>query len=190
MVKTQDLAIGSGNMRPRRLRDVLPYVPLLFFIFWESGIVHSYFQLITPLYIVGVVSGLSLLVFFAGDRFEKARLLGIPLFFVLLLLRNPVPYILLLLLVVYYFYRNEHLAKTIFILSPLALAEGLGLALDLRIIMLITLVFFLIAASYDLTNAIQARTGALTKGILYASFLLLLVSLSPMISWGSRKMAI
>ena len=187
MVKTLDPAIIRGNMRPRRLRDALPYVPLLFFIFWDSGIVHSYFQLITPLYVVGVVSGLSLLIYFLGDRFEKARTLGIPLFFMLMLLRNPVPYILLMLLVVYYFYRNEHLAKTIFILSPLALAEGLGLALDLRIIMLITLIFFLIAAINDLTNAIQARTGALTKGILYASFVLLLVSLSPIDLLGQQK---
>jgi hypothetical protein len=98
-----------------------------------------------------------------------------------------VPYILLLLLVIYYFYRNEHLAKTIFILSPLALAEGLGLALDTRIVMIITFVFFLIAAGNDLTNAIQARIGALTKGILYASFVLLLVSLSPIDLLGQQK---
>jgi len=187
MVKTQDPALIRGNVRPRRLRDVLPYVPLLFFIFWESGMVHSYFQLITPLHVVGVVSGLSFLIYFAGDRFGKARSLGIPLFFLLMLLRNPVPYILLLLLVVYYFYRNEHLAKPIFILSPLALAEGLGLALDLRIIMLITLVFFLIAAGNDLTNAIQSRIGSFTKGILYASFVLLLISLSPIDLLGQQK---
>ena len=131
--------MSKEKKRPRRLRDFLPYAPLLFFIFWESGIVHTYFQLITPLYVVGTVSGLSLLIYFQRSGFEKAKPLGIPLFFVLLLLRNPVPYILLLLLIVNYFYRNEHLTKTIFILSPLALAEGLGLALDLTVIMLITL---------------------------------------------------
>ncbi len=174
-------------MKPRRLRDFLPYVPLLFFVFWESGIVHSYFRLITPLYIVGVVSGLSLLIYFQENRFEKARWLGIPLFFVLLLLRNSVPYILLLLLVLYYFYRNEYLLKTAFILSPLALAGGLGLALDLRIVMFVSLAFLLIAASYDLTNAIQTRFGTLTKVILYASFVLLLISISPVDLLGQQK---
>ena len=180
-------AVSSIDKRPRRLRDFLPYAPLLFFIFWESGIVHSYFQLITPLYIVGTVSGLSLLIYFAESRFEKARSLGIPLFFMLLLISNPVPYILLLLLVLNYFYRNEYLAKTIFILSPLALAEGLGLALDLGVIMLITLVFFLIAASYDLTTAIRARTKPMITGILYASFILLVISISPVDPLGQQK---
>lgn len=179
--------MSGEDKRPKRLRDFLPYVPLLFFIFWESGIVHSYFQLTTPLYIVGLVSGFSLLLYFAENGFEKARPLGFPLFFMLMLLSNPVPHILLILLVVYYFYRNERLLKTIFILSPLALVEGLGMALDLGVVMLITLVFFLIAASYELTTAIHARTKPLIKGILYASFLLLLVSLSPVDLLGQQK---
>jgi hypothetical protein len=134
----------------------------------------------TPLYIVNRVSGLSLLLFFSWGKFEKARILGIPIFFILFLLRNPVPYIFLLLVVVYYFYRNEYLLKTIFILIPLTIVEGFGIGLDIRITLLITLIFFLIAARYDLGAGLKARVKPLTKGVLYASLILLLISISPL----------
>ncbi|MDM7913535.1 MAG: hypothetical protein QUS09_10600, partial [Methanotrichaceae archaeon] len=129
----RDSTMSSSSGKPTRIRDFLPYLPLLFFIFWESGIIHSYFQLMTPMYIVSLVAGFSLLIFFAWGKFEKARVLGIPIFFMLFLLRNPVPYIFLLLVVVYYFYRNEYLLKTIFILIPLTVSEALGIGLDIRI---------------------------------------------------------
>lgn len=172
--------MSGDSGRQTRVRDLLPFLPLLFFIFWESGIVHSYFQLMTPLYIVNLVSGLSLLLFFSWGKFEKARILGIPIFFILFLLRNPVPYIFLLLVVVYYFYRNEYLLKTIFILIPLTIVEGFGIGLDIRITLLITLIFFLIAARYDLGEGLKARVKPLTKGVLYASLILLLISISPL----------
>jgi uncharacterized membrane protein len=175
----RDSTMSSNSGKPTRVRDFLPYLPLLFFIFWESGVVHSYFQLMTPMNIVSLVSGLSLLIFFAWGKFEKARVLGIPIFFMLFLLRNPVPYIFLLLVVVYYFYRNEYLLKTIFILIPLTIAEALGIGLDIRITLLITLIFFLIAARYSLGDGLKARVKPLTKGILYASLILLLISISP-----------
>jgi uncharacterized membrane protein len=176
----RESSMSGDSGRQTRVRDLLPYLPLLFFIFWESGIVHSYFQLMTPLYIVNLVSGLSLLLFFSWGKFEKARILGIPIFFILFLLRNPVPYIFLLLVVVYYFYRNEYLLKTIFILIPLTIVEGFGIGLDIRITLLITLIFFLIAARYDLGEGLKARVKPLTKGVLYASLILLLISISPL----------
>ncbi len=181
--------MSSDSMKPTRVRDYLPYLPLLFFVFWESGIVHSYFQLMTPMYVVSLVSGLSLLIFFSWGRFEKARVLGIPIFFMLFLLRNPVPYIFLLLVVVYFFYRNEYLLKTIFILIPLTITEGLGIGLDIRITLLITLIFFLIAARYSLGEGLKASASMkpITKGVLYASLILFLISISPLDPLAKEK---
>ncbi len=173
-------SMSSNSWRTARVRDYLPYLPLLFFIFWESGIIHSYFQLMTPMYVVSLVSGLSLLIYFAWGRFEKARILGILFFFIPFLLRNPVPYIFLLLVAAYYFYRNEYLLKTIFILIPLTIVEGLGIGLDVRITLLITLIFFLIAVRYQLEDAMKAKMKPITKGILYGSFILLLISISSL----------
>lgn len=173
-------SMSSNSWRTARVRDYLPYLPLLFFIFWESGIIHSYFQLMTPMYVVSLVSGLSLLIYFAWGRFEKARILGILIFFIPFLLRNPVPYIFLLLVAAYYFYRNEYLLKTIFILIPLTIVEGLGIGLDVRITLLITLIFFLIAVRYQLEDAMKAKMKPITRGILYGSFILLLISISSL----------
>jgi len=176
----RESSMSGDSGRPIRVRDLLPFLPLLFFIFWESGTAHSYFQLMTPLYIVNLVSGLSLLLFFSWGKFEKARILGIPIFFILFLMRNPVPYIFLLLAVVFYFYRNEYLLKTVFILIPLTIVEGFGIGLDIRITLLITLVFFLIAARFELGEGLRAGVKPLTKGVLYASLILLLISVSPL----------
>lgn len=179
--------MSSDSKKPIRVREYLPYLPLLFFIFWESGIVHSYFQLMTPMYVVSLVSGLSLLIFFSWKRFEKARVLGIPIFFILFLLRNPVPYIFFLLVIAYYFYRNEYLLKTIFILIPLTIVEALGIGLDIRITLLITLIFFLIAARYSLREGLKAGVKPITKGVLYASLILLLISVSPLDPLAKEK---
>ncbi len=176
----RESTMSSDSRKPIRVRDLLPYIPLLFFIFWESGIVHSYFRLMTPLYAVNLVSGLSLLLYFSWGRFEKARFLGLPIFFMLFLLRNPVPYIFLLLAVVYYFYRNEYLLKTVFILIPLAIVEGLGIGLDIRITLLITIIMFLIAVRFELGEGLRVKVKPLTKGVLYASLILLLISISPL----------
>lgn len=185
--KGSDLTMSSEPRKPARVRDYIPYIPLLFFIFWESGVVHSIFRLMTPMYVVSLVSGLSLLIFFLWKRFDKVRPLGIIIFFMPFLLRNPVPYIFLLLLVVYYLYRNEYLLKTAFILLPLALVEGLGLALDVRITLAITFVFFIIAAIYDLGAASRAKAKPITKVALYVSLILLLISLSPVDPLGQEK---
>lgn len=179
--------MSSDSSKPTRVRDYLPYLPLLFFIFWESGIVHSYFRLMTPMYVVSLVSGLSLLIFFSWGRFEKARILGIPIFFILFLIRNPMPYIFLLLVIVYFFYRNEYLLKTIFILIPLTITEALGIGLDIRITLLITLIFFLIAARYSLGEGLKARVKPITKGVLYASLILFLISISPLDPLAKEK---
>lgn len=170
-----------------RARDYLPYIPLLFFIAWESGIVHSVFKLMTPMYVVSIVSGLSLLVFFSWKKFDKARPLGIVLFFIPFLLRNPTPYIFLLLAVTYYFYRNEYLLKTAFILLPIALVEGLGLALNIWITLLITFVFFIVAASYDLGAATKMQVKPITRVALYVSMIMLLISFSPIDPLGQIK---
>ena len=161
-----------------RIRDFIPYLPLLFFICWDSGIVHSIFQLTTPMYVVSLISGLSILIFFSWKRFEKARALGIIIFFMLFLLRNPVPYIFLLLFVAYYFYRNEYLQKTFLILIPLAVVDGLGLALNIWLTLLITFAFFLIAALNDLGSAKNAEIKTITKAVLYVSLVLLFIGFS------------
>jgi hypothetical protein len=178
MASTQLFAMSGKNEGPRRLREFLPYVPLLFFIAWESGIIHNYFKLMTPLSVVSLVSGLSLLFYFTWAKFEREKPIGIFLVFIVMLLNNPVPYLLLLLMITFYFQRNEQLLKTSLILSPLALVEGLGMALDLRIVMLITLGFFVFAVSHEL-NGIQAKTKPLMWFILSSSFILLLLSISP-----------
>jgi hypothetical protein len=41
----RESSMSGDSGRQTRVRDLLPYLPLLFFIFWESGIVHSYFNL-------------------------------------------------------------------------------------------------------------------------------------------------
>ncbi len=179
--------MSSESKAPARARDYIPYLPLLFFICWESGIIHSVFKLMTPMYVVSLVSGLSLLIFFSWKRFEKARPLGIIMFFIPFLLRNPTPYIFLMLAVIYYFYRNEHLLKTTFILLPIAMVEGLGLALNTWITLLITFAFFVVASVYDLGDASKVQVKPITKAALYVSMILLLISLSPIDPLGQIK---
>ncbi|MFB3763916.1 MAG: hypothetical protein ACE14P_01555 [Methanotrichaceae archaeon] len=183
----RDPKMSSESKAPARARDYIPYVPLLFFIAWESGIIHSTFKLMTPMYVVSLVSGLSLLIFFSWKRFEKARMLGIIMFFIPFLLRNPVPYIFLLLAAIYYFYRNEHLLKTAFILLPIAIVDGLGLALNTWITLLITFIFFVFASIYDLGAASKVQVKPITKAALYISMTLLLISLSPIDPLGQMK---
>lgn len=179
--------MSSEPRTQARARDYLPYIPLLFFIAWELGSIHSIFKLMTPMYVVSLVSGLSLLIFFSWKRFEKARPLSIIMFFIPFLLTNPTPYIFLMLAVIYYFYRNEYLLKTAFILLPIALVDGLGLALNLWITLLITFVFFVVAAIYDLGAASKEQVKPITKAALYASMILLLISFSPIDPLGQIK---
>ncbi len=171
--------------KPARLRDLLPFAALIFFILWESGMLHSFFKLTTPLTVTNLVAGVSLLVFFSWPGFERARFLGIPLFFVPFLLRDPVPYIFILLIVVFYIYRNEYLIKTSLILLPIAIVEGLGIALDPRVTLLVTIALLLMAAWYDL--AAPRPIKPLIRGILYASFILLLISFSPVDPLAQQK---
>lgn len=177
----------SRGERPARLRDCTPYLILLVFLAWEAGMVHGLFHLTTPLLIVDLVGGLLLIIYFSWPRFEGARVLGIPLFFMLFFMRPALPYILFLLAFAFCLYRNEALLKTIFILSPFALAEGLGLAIDSRIVLLCTIIFTLVAARYDLLEAAQANVKPLIKGLLYLSLVLLLISVSPVDPLASDK---
>lgn len=179
--------MSNNSKEPLRLRDLIPYLPLLFFIIWEVGVVHAYLHLMTPLYVVDLVAGLSLLIFFAWPRFEKARVLGLVIFFMLFLIRNPVPYIFLLLIVAYYFYRNEYLLKSALILLPLALVDGLGLNLSFWVLMLLTLAFFAVAVLYDLQEAGKRDLKPLTKVTLYVSLILILISLSPLDPLAQKK---
>jgi hypothetical protein len=179
--------MSNNSKKPLRVRDLVPYLPLLFFIIWESGAVHAYLQLMTPLYVVSLVSGLSLLIFFAWPRFEKARVLGPVIFFLLFLIRDPVPYIFLLLVVVYYFYRNEYLLKTAFILLPLTVVDGLGLNLGFWLMLLITLAFSAIAVLYNLQEADKRELKPLTKAALYISLILILISFSPIDPLAQKK---
>lgn len=177
----------SSEERPARLRDFLPYLSLLAFLLWESGMVHGYLRLTTPLLIVDLVGGLLLIIYFSWPRFEGARILGIPMFFILFFSRTPLPHILFLLALVFCLYRNEALLKTTFILSPFALVEGLGLAIDARITFLVTLLFILIAARHDLNEQLQAKVKPLVGGMLYISMILLLISVSPVDPLASEK---
>jgi uncharacterized membrane protein len=169
---------SEDNAKPTRLRDCLPYLPLLFFILWESGFLHSQLHLITPLYLANLISGLSLLLYFSQERFQKARALGAVLFFIPFLVRDPAPYIFLVLAATASFFRNEQLLKTIFILSPLALQEGLGLGFDLRWMLLFTLLFALVASRHSLLSS-REREEKIPRLLIFLSFLILLTSLSP-----------
>ena len=174
-----------------RLKEYASFIPLLFFIFWESGVLHAYFKWMTPMYLVSLVSASSLLIFFSLGDFGKLRLLAIPIFVLVLLLPNPVPYLFLLLVLIYLFARNSFLLKTVIILSPLALVEGLGIGLPLWLTILFTLLFFFIATRYsgrleeDKTKNIQIKT--VTKAILYVSLILILLSFSTIDPFASQK---
>ena len=176
-----------------RLKEIISFIPLLFFIFWESGIVHAYLKLMTPLYLVSLVSALSLLIFFSLGDFGKLRLLAIPIFFLALLLSNPVPYLFLLLAVIYLFARNSVLLKTVIILSPLALIEGLGIGLPLWLTILFTLFLFFIATRYsgrleeDNFETKNIQIKPVTKTILYISLILILLSFSTIDPFASQK---
>jgi hypothetical protein len=170
--------MSEDKAKPTRLRDCLPYLPLLFFILWESGYLHFQFHLITPLYLANLISGLSLLLYFSHGRFQRGRALGVVLFFVPFLARDPVPYIFLVLAATAIFFRNEQLLKTIFILSPLAMQEGLGLGFDLRWTLLFTLLFALVASRHRLLSSWE-REEKTAKLLIFISFLILLTSLSP-----------
>lgn len=161
-----------------RVRGFIPFIPLLFFIFWESGAMHQYSQLITPMYIVSLISALSLLLCFSLRRLGDARIVAIPIFFMAFFLINPVPYIFLLLILSYYYYGNDFLLKSIFILSPLTAVEGLGIALDLKFVLLITFLFFLISISNEFADARRIRPKPLTILLFYAPLIFLLLSLS------------
>jgi hypothetical protein len=170
--------MSDEGARPARVRDCLSYLPLLFFILWESGFLHAQLQLITPMYLASLISGLSLLLYFWQRRFGKARILGAVLFFMPFLLRDPAPYVFLVLAATASIYKNEQLLKTLFILSPLALQEGLGLGFDLRWTLLLTLLLALLAARHNLLR--PWGTGAKTaRLLLFLSLLLLLVSIFP-----------
>jgi len=170
--------MSEDKVRPARVRDGLPYLPLLFFILWESGYLHSQFHLITPIYLANLISGLALLLYFSQGRFQKARALGAVLFFIPFMVRDPAPYVFLVLAATASFFRNEQLLKTIFILSPMALQEGLGLGFDLRWTLLFTLLFALVASRHRLLSSWWMGVKAL-RLLLFLSLLLLLTSLSP-----------
>jgi hypothetical protein len=164
-------------MRPR---GYIPFIPLLFFILWESGAVHQFFGLMTPMYMVSLVSALSLLIFFCLPRLKEARMAAVPIFFLVLLLRNPVPYIFFLLIIIYFFYKNETLLKAIFVLSPLTAVEGLGIALDIKILLLFTFLLFLISISFDLEEEQRIKLKPITQLLLYAPLILLLMGFSTL----------
>lgn len=178
-----------------RLKEYALFIPLLFFIFWESGVLHSYFKWMTPLYLVSLVSALSLLIFFSLGDFGKLRLLAIPVFFLALLLPNPVPYLFLVLVLIYLFARNSFLLKTLIILSPLALVEGLGIGLPLWLTILFTLLFFFIVIRYsgrleeDNFETKNIQIKPVTKAILYISLILILLSFSTIdpFAFASQK---
>jgi hypothetical protein len=185
------MAIDRGEMseeraKPTRVRDCLPYLPLLFFIIWESGFLHAQFQLITPFFLSSLISGLALLLYFSQRRFGRARGLGAVLFFMPFLFRDPVPYVLMLLAATAIVFKNEQLLKTILILSPLALQEGLGLGFDLRWTLLITLLLALIASRQRMLGS-WGRGGTAARLLLFLSLLLLLISPSPLDPLARQK---
>jgi len=178
--------MSADRAKPTRVRDCLPYLPLLFFILWESGFLHAQFQLITSMYLASLISGLALILYFWQRRFEKARILGAVLFFMPFLFRDPSPYIFLLLAATASIFRNEQLLKTIFILSPLALQEGLGLGFDLRWTLVFTLLFALVASRHNLLRS-WGMGATPARLLLFVSFLLLLISLSPLDPLAQQK---
>ncbi|HUS75329.1 MAG TPA: hypothetical protein VMY43_04900 [Methanothrix sp.] len=161
-----------------RVRGFIPFIPLLFFILWESGAIHQYFRLITPMYIVSLISALSLLIYFSMGRLGDAKVAAIPIFFMALFLRNPVPYIFILLILLYYYYGNGVLLKSIFILLPLTAVEGLGIALDLKFVLLITFLFFFISISNEFEDSRRIKPKPLTILLFYIPLIFLLLSLS------------
>ncbi|MGC9445085.1 MAG: hypothetical protein ACP5E9_09210 [Candidatus Methanospirareceae archaeon] len=174
-----------------RLKDHLIFIPLLFFIVWVSGIIHAYFKLITPLYQVSLIAALSLLIFFALGDFGNLKALALPLFVLTLVLRNPVPYIFLLLVLTYLLSKHTRILQTVIILAPLALVEGLGIALPLELVILVTLILFVFVArpsvhlEEDKTKNIQIKP--VTKAILYLSLILILLSFSIIDPFAAQK---
>jgi hypothetical protein len=163
-----------------RFRGYISFIPLIFFILWESGAIHQYFRLITSMYIVSLVSALTLIIYFSMGRLGDARIAAIPIFFMALLLRNPLPYIFLFIVLLYYFYRKGILLKSIFILSPLAVKEGLGISLDSQVVLLITFMFFLITISNEFSDVQRIKPKPLNLLLLYIPLILLLASFATL----------
>ena len=174
-----------------RLKNYLVFLPLLFFIIWISGIIHAYFKLITPLYLVSLIAAIALIIFFAFGDFGKFKVLAIPLFLLTLLLRNPVPYIFLLLVLTYLLTKQTRMLQTVIILAPLALVEGLGIALPLNLTILVTLILFFIVArpgsNLEEDKAENRQIKPVTKAVLYLSLILLIISFSTFDPLATQK---
>ena len=174
-----------------RLKDYLLFLPLLFFILWVSGIIHEYFTLITPLYQVSLIAALALLIFFALGDFGNLKALALPLFVLTLVLRTPVPYVFLLLVLTYLLSKHTRILQAAIILAPLALVEGLGIALPLELVILVTLLLFVfvlrpgVNLAEDKPHNIQIKP--ITKAILYSALILVLVSFSTIDPCATQK---
>jgi len=118
--------------------------PLFFFIFWESGAIHSLLGLVSPLYMVKIVSALSLSMFvlFANIRKPLKTLLTLLLFFLPFFVFTVAPYLFMILTFAYLLSRNVALLKGTLILLPLTIFEGLGSTLPLWLIIFLTFLLY------------------------------------------------
>lgn len=176
---------GLNIMKPNGYVSISP---ILFFILWESGAVHSALGLITPLYIVNAVSALCLSTFAMLTDMEKS----FKIFFALLLFFLPIfiltvtPYLFIILVFAYLLSRNTVILKGTIILLPLTLTESLGLTLPLWFIVSITFLLFIFRPG--LKNALRPKTKLLTYYILTSVLLIfLLISFSPNDPFASLK---
>ena len=86
-----------------QLRGHIPFLLLFFFILWESGAIHSSLELITPLYVVRLVSALLLFTFFLLIDIGRFKLfLASLVFFLPIFALTVAPYIFVILVLAYF----------------------------------------------------------------------------------------
>ena len=127
------------NRMQKILRGYIPFLLLLLFILWESGAIHSSLKLITPLYIVRLVSAILLFTFFlVTDIGSFKLLLSVLLFFLPFFALTAAPYVFVVLVAVYLFSKSVILFKGAMMLSPLSITEGFGLTFPLSLTIIFT----------------------------------------------------
>jgi len=166
-------------------------LPLFFFILWESGAIHSGLGLITPLYVVKIVSALCLSSFALTTDMSKffKTFLAILLFFLPFFTLSTTPNLFLILTLTYIISKSTAIFKATMTLSPLAITETLGLALPMWLTILTT--FLLIIFGSKIKSAPKINKKPFPFYALYAltsTFLIfLLVSFSSFDPFASPK---
>ena len=180
----------QDNRMRKILRGYIPFLLLFIFILWESGAIHASLELITPLFIVRLVSALLIFSFsFATDIGSLRLPLSVLLFFLPIFVLTAAPYVFVILVLTYFLSDNAILFKGAMILSPLSITEGLGLALPTSLTIFFTCILLIIGLKVkEVPKYKVKRTRAyITYTMICTSLILLLISFSPIDPFSPKK---